>query len=186
MGAKMHKKGSVLFLAAMFVLAAAILAMPRRAGAVALEEGEVSGGIIPGNVHFVALDLANASTLVQTPDCDVENGISTTVYDGTCTVNNVVENPCVITDATTTIVAKTANCGGMGLTTPGEILTVATSGPLAGCLIGGAYLPWAKQTGAFIIGLSNTLANPIPSITTTGSCPIVGAGGIGVATSFPP
>ena len=183
------EKGRVLLLVVTtLVLAIAIFAMPRTAGAVALEEGEtnvVSSAVIPSNAHFVALGISNPKTLIQTNDCVIENGTSTTVYDGTCTVNGVLENPCVITGGTTTVVALTANCGGPGLTTPGEVLSVATTGPLAGCLIGGAYLPWSNKTGAFIIGLSSSIANPIPSITTSGSCPVVGAGGIGVVTSYP-
>ncbi len=185
-----HKKGPVLLLAATtLALGFAILAMPRTVGAVAVQEGEtstVTPEVVPSNAHFVALDIGMPSTLIQTHDCEVENGTSTIVYDGTCTVNNVLENPCVITGGTTTVVALTANCGGTGATTPGEVLSVATTGPLSGCLIGGAYLPWSGKNGAFIIGLSNNIANPITSINTTGACPITGSGGIGVAISYPP
>jgi hypothetical protein len=191
MGTIMHKKGRVLLLGATtLALAIATVTSPRVAGAVVLEEGETNtipaGGIVPSNAHFVSLGVSSSKLPPQSPGCLIENGTSTTVYDGTCTVNNVVENPCIITGGTTTVIAETANCGGQGATTPGEVLSVSTSGPLAGCLIGGAILPWSSDSGAFIIGLTSTIDNPINTITTTGNCPAVNAGGIGVVTSFPP
>ncbi len=174
-------------------MAVAIVAMPRTAGAVALEEGETNGvpdgGIIPDKAHFVALAVSNASTLKITRDCVTEKGTLTTVYDGTCTVNNVVKNPCVITGATTTVIAETVNtiCFNPLTSAPGEVFSIATSGPLAGCGTGGEYLPWSGKNGAFIIGLAATFdsSTVVPSISSA-TCPATGAGGIGVVTSFPP
>lgn len=187
-----HKKARVLLLAATtLVMAVAIVAMPRTAGAVALEEGETNGvpdgGIIPDKAHFVALAVSNASTLKITKDCVTEKGTSTAVYDGTCTVNGVLENPCVITGATTTVIAETVNtiCFNPLTSAPGEVFSIATSGPLAGCGTGGEFLPWSKQTGAFIIGLASTFQNFLPSISSA-TCPAANAGGIGVVTSYPP
>ncbi len=189
-----HRKGRVLLLAATtLVMTVAIVAMPRMAGAVALEEGETNGvpigGIIPDKAHFVALTTSNASTLKKANGCVTENGNSTTVYDGTCTVNNVVENPCVITGATTTVIATVTNAGCFAAagvsSSPGEVISIATSGPLAGCGTGGEFLPWSNQTGAFIIGLAATFTSPVTSISSA-VCPATGAGGIGVVTSYPP
>jgi len=189
-----YRKGRVLLLAAAtLVLAAAIVAMPRIAGAVALEEGETQsippGGIVPSNAHFVALATSIASTLKEADGCATENGASTTVYDGTCTVNGVLENPCVITGATTVVIATVTNAGcfaSAGLTSAaGELISIATSGPLAGCGTGGEYLPWSNEAGAFVIGLVPTFSSPFPSISSA-ACPTNNAGGIGVVTSFPP
>jgi hypothetical protein len=192
MGTIMHTKERVLLLAAaMFVVAAA---MPRMAGAVVLGEGETNlngtiGAIVPDKAHFVSLSVGNASTEKITADCVTENGSGTTVYDGTCTVNDVLENPCVITGNSTTVVAEDAKCvtfTSIGLTsTAGEVISVATSGPLAGCGTGGVYLPWSSETGAFIIGLIATYTSPFSFLDTI-SCPASGAGGIGEDTSFPP
>jgi len=192
-----QKKGRVLLLAATtLVLGIAIVAIPRTAGAVALEEGETSvippGGIVPSNAHFVALTTSNESTLKETnsagapgKDCYEIQGSSTTVYDGSCTVNGQTLNPCVITGAGTTIIALDTSC--FPESEPGLTASIATSGPLAGCVTVGEYLPWSSETGAFIIGLDVVLdASDFTQNFTTASCPDTGAGGIGAVVSYPP
>jgi hypothetical protein len=190
--------------AAALALVFAIVAMPLTAGAVGLEEGETNGvaagGIVPDHAHFVGISTNIGAPKITGPggtgkgaDCEVVTGNSTVVYDGACTINNVAENPCVITGATITFVAITTTSktdpgcfAPAGLTSQaGEIISVTTSGPLAGCSTGGAFLPWTSETGGFIIGLVSTFQNPVTTLTSA-SCPEANAGGIGVVTSYPP
>jgi hypothetical protein len=161
----------------------------------ALEEGETNGvplgGIIPDHAHFVALATSNLSTLKETSgtggkgkDCYSIQGSSTTVYDGSCTVNNQTLNPCVITGAGITIIALDTSC--FPDSEPGLTASIATSGPLAGCVTVGEYLPWSSTAGAFIMGLDEVLdASNFTQNFTTASCPDTHAGGIGSVISYP-
>ena len=192
-----QKKGRVLLVtAAALVIGIAILATAPVVGAgAALEEGETNGippgGIVPDHAHFVALATSNLSTLTVTSgsaakgkNCEQIEGSSTTVYDGTCTVNGQTLNPCIITGSGVTIIALNTLC--FTGSEPGLTASIATSGPLAGCVTVGEYLPWSGTAGAFIMGLDEVLdASNFTQNFTTASCPDTGAGGIGSVIAYP-
>jgi hypothetical protein len=191
-----QKKARVrLVAAAALVIGIAVLAMAPMVEAAALEEGETNGippgGIIPDHAHFVALATSNLSTLMVTSgtaakgkNCEQIKGSSTTVYDGSCTVNGQTLNPCVITGSGVTVIALNTSC--FPDSEPGLTASIATSGPLAGCVTIGEYLPWSSTTGAFIMGLDVVLdASDLMQNFTTASCPAPSAGGIGSVISYP-
>jgi len=184
----------------------AVLAGPRAAQAVDVCEEDIV--YVPPNstltltptpsvtnpIHVVTIAGA-ASNEKVTADCVTEDGSSIEIYDASCaiTVNGVTTtmNPCITSASTFSVVALDDSCTTLtqdvpALTSsiPGIGATVTTSGPFAGCTTYGSVFPWSSLSGLFILGGGQT-SQVAAAAGITGTCPTVGAGGIGRCTSYP-
>ncbi len=163
------------------------------AGSASFCEGTIEGtsGTTAPNGHFFSTGTSTTNSKLSTKDCAVATGTTTQVIDGTCTVNDVEENPCVITASSNIVIAQDSNCAlvataeGANMSTPGLAITYATTGPLAGCGQAFQFFPFNKAGSAYFVSVSTAAQVPAGVINGNPNCPVVGSGGIATCVSNP-